>query len=240
MSRLDGKVAIVTGGAQGIGHAVASLFAAEGATVVAADIKDPVAGYPREIETIRLDVSDVDQWRKAVSYIDSTYGRIDVLINNAGIGDEESLLDTTDERWARVIAVTQTGVFLGMRETIPVMQREGGGSIVNFSSIWGIGAVPAAAAYHAAKGAVRMLSKNAAVTYARDGIRVNSIHPGFVDTPLTQAQDPEITKAVIAATPLGRGGRPEELAYACLFLASEESSYVTGVELIVDGGYLAQ
>jgi 3alpha(or 20beta)-hydroxysteroid dehydrogenase len=240
MNRLEGKVVIVTGAAQGIGHAVATLFTMEGAEVTAADIKDPVEDYGADVAFTRLDVSDPENWKRVVAEVEGRHGRIDALINNAGIGFEETLVDTTDERWAQVIAVTQTGVFLGMREVVPVMQRGQGGSIVNFSSIWGIAAVGAAASYHAAKGAVRMLSKNAAVTYASDGIRVNSIHPGFVDTPLTRGQDPELSKAVIAATPLGRAGRPEELAHACLFLASEESSFVTGSELVVDGGYLAQ
>jgi 3alpha(or 20beta)-hydroxysteroid dehydrogenase len=142
--------------------------------------------------------------------------------------------------WTRVIAVNQTGVFLGMREAIRVMRPQKSGSIVNFSSIWGNAAVGGAHAYHATKGAVRNMTKNAAMTYVADGIRVNSVHPGFIDTPLTQAQAPEINAFVIASTPMKRAGQPIEVANGCLFLASDESSYMTGAELVIDGGYLAQ
>ena len=142
--------------------------------------------------------------------------------------------------WMQMIAVDQTGVFLGMREAVPIMRKQKSGSIINISSIWGSAAVGGAHAYHAAKGAVRNMTKNAAMTYVADGIRANSVHPGFIETPLTQAQAPELNEAVIAATPMKRAGKAIEVAYGCLFLASDESSYVTGTELVIDGGYLAQ
>ncbi|MTD53211.1 SDR family NAD(P)-dependent oxidoreductase [Amycolatopsis pithecellobii] len=233
MGRLTGKVAVVTGAAGGIGHAVATLFAQEGATVIATDVRP-------DGDLVPLDVSSEEDWRRVVTEAERAHGRVDVLVNNAGIGVAEGIVESDLASWNRVIAVSQTGAFLGMREVIPVMRRGGGGSIVNVSSIWGVTAVPGLAAYHAAKGAVRTLTKNAAISYAQDGIRVNSVHPGFVDTPMTQANDPAVNAVIIGATPLGRAGRPSEIACACLFLASGESSFVTGAELAVDGGYLAQ
>lgn len=240
MTRLENKIVIVTGGAQGIGYAVATLFAHHGATVIATDQKDPAQGFADGIRFERLDVTSEADWKRVVAAVAERHGRVDVLINNAGTGTYETVTEVTLASWHRVLDVNATGTLLGMREVVPVMQHNGGGSIVNFSSIWGIAAVGMAAAYHASKGAVRTLSKHAAITYAADNIRVNSIHPGFIDTPMTQAQAEEASKTVIAATPLGRAGQPEEVAYGCLFLASDESSFVTGSELIVDGGYLAQ
>jgi 3alpha(or 20beta)-hydroxysteroid dehydrogenase len=238
--RLQGKVALVTGAASGIGEAVSELFASEGATVVAADIAAPRRQPAGGVETRRLDVTSETEWTAAVGDIVERHGRLDVLINNAGIIAYEPLdaLDMT--AWLRMIAVDQTGVFLGMREAVRVMRPRKAGAIVNISSIWGTAAVGGAHAYHAAKGAVRNMTKNAAITYVGDGIRVNSIHPGFIDTPLTRAQAPELNDVVIAATPMKRGGTALEVAYGCLFLASDESSYVTGAELPIDGGYLAQ
>jgi 3alpha(or 20beta)-hydroxysteroid dehydrogenase len=233
MGRLAGKVAVVTGAAGGIGLAVSDLFAKEGAKVIATDVR-------MERDIVPLDVSSEEDWRRVVSEAERDNGRIDILVNNAGIGAAEGIVESDLASWNRVVAVTQTGAFLGMREVIPVMRRAGGGSIVNVSSIWGVTAVPGLAAYHAAKGAVRTLTKNAAITYAHEGIRVNSVHPGFVDTPMTQKNDPSVNDVIISATPLARAGNPSEIAYACLFLASGESSFVTGVELPVDGGYLAR
>ncbi len=240
MGRLDGKVALVTGAAVGMGHAIADLFASEGASVVATDVQDPRPPYGDEVRFTQLDVSDETAWRRVVDEIVEREGRLDVLINNAGVIAYEPLHELAFDEWQRVVSVNQGGVFLGMREVIPAMRRSGGGSIVNFSSIWGNVAVPGAHAYHATKGAVRNMSKNAALTYAEEGIRVNSVHPGFIDTPLTQAQAKDINEQVIGATPMKRAGRPEEVAYGCLFLASDESSFVTGSELVIDGGYLAQ
>ncbi|WP_033288202.1 SDR family NAD(P)-dependent oxidoreductase [Amycolatopsis jejuensis] len=225
--RLAGKTALVTGAASGIGAAVAELFAAEGAKVIATDVR-PQPGI------VELDVSSEEDWRAVLSGVDS----LDILVNNAGIGEGQGIADTDLSTYHRVISITQTGVLLGMREAIPRMPS--GGSIVNICSIWGVAAVPGLAAYHAAKGAVRMLTKNAAVTYAPDGIRVNAVYPGFVDTPLTQGNDPAANAAIIGVTPLGRAAQPVEIAYGCLFLASDEASFVTGADLAIDGGYLAR
>jgi NAD(P)-dependent dehydrogenase (short-subunit alcohol dehydrogenase family) len=238
--RLQGKVVMVTGAASGIGHAVAELFSKEGATVFAGDIKSPAPAYSAGIEAIKLDVTSEPDWASAVGTIVKKSGRLDVLVNNAGIIAYEPLHELDMENWQKMIAVDQTGVFLGMREAVRVMRKRKSGSIVNISSIWGSAAVAGAHAYHAVKGAVRIMSKNAALTYVADGIRVNSVHPGFIDTPLTQAQAQALNEVVIAATPMKRGGKPIEVAYGCLFLASDESSYVTGAELVIDGGYLAQ
>jgi 3alpha(or 20beta)-hydroxysteroid dehydrogenase len=240
MNRLTGKVALVTGAARGIGLATANLFAEEGAMVVASDVANSDAAYHHRVDAARLDVASEEAWREVAAGVERQHGRLDVLVNNAAIATHHGVIDLDLETWNEVIAVTQTGVFLGMRAVIPLMRRGGGGSIINFSSIWGSTAVPGFAAYHAAKGAVRTLSKNAAVTYASDGIRVNSLHPGFVHTPATDGQDPAITRKVLDATPLGRGASPGEIAYACVYLASDESAFVTGSELVIDGGYLAQ
>jgi NAD(P)-dependent dehydrogenase (short-subunit alcohol dehydrogenase family) len=163
-----------------------------------------------------------------------------VLFSNAGIIVYEPIEELELASWERVIGVNQTGVFLGMRAVAPVMRAQGGGSIINVSSIWGNVAVAGAHAYHATKGAVRNMSKNAALTYATEGIRVNSLHPGIINTPLVQAQDPSINEAVVGATPMGRMAEPREIAYGVLFLASDESSFMTGAELVIDGGYTAQ
>jgi 3alpha(or 20beta)-hydroxysteroid dehydrogenase len=238
--RLQGKVALITGAASGIGRAVTDLFAREGAIVFASDIASPDVPYPAGVEALRLDVTGEDDWKTTVDTIVERRGRLDVLINNAGIIAYEPLHELGMKAWMRMIAVDQTGVFLGMREAVRVMRKQKSGSIVNISSIWGSAAVAGAHSYHAAKGAVRNMSKNAAMTYVADGIRVNSVHPGFIHTPLTSAQATDLNEAVIASTPMKRGGQPIEVAWGCLFLASDEASYVTGAELVIDGGYLAQ
>lgn len=238
--RLQEKVVLVTGAASGIGYAVVELFTREGARVFASDIATPLVPYPDKVSALALDVTREDDWERAVDKVTEKYGRLDVLINNAGIIAYEPLHELEMAAWAQMIAVDQTGVFLGMREAIGVMRRQKSGSIINISSIWGSAAVAGAHAYHAAKGAVRNMSKNAAMTYVTDGIRVNSVHPGFIHTALTDAQAPDLNKAVIDATPMKRGGTPIDVAYGCLYLASDESSYVTGTELVIDGGYLAQ
>ena len=238
--RLNNKVALVTGASRGMGHEIAELFAKEGAIVIAGDIAAPEPAYRAGITAVTLNVASEDDWTSVVGDIVTRHGRLDILVNNAGIIAYEPIEELGLQAWDRVIAVNQTGVFLGMRAAIPVMKRNGGGSIVNFSSIWGNAAVPGAHAYHATKGAVRNMTKNAAMTYVADGIRVNSIHPGFIDTPLTQAQAPEINAFVIGSTPMKRAGKPIEIAYGALFLAGDESSYMTGAELVIDGGYLAQ
>ena len=238
--KLRGKVVLVTGAASGIGHAVSELFAKEGATVFASDVGAPTTPYSDGIEVMQLDVTSEGDWETAVDVVIEKHGQLDVLINNAGIIAYEPLHDLDLTQWMKMIAVDQTGVFLGMREAVRVMRRQKSGSIVNISSIWGNAAVAGAHAYHAAKGAVRNMTKNAALTYVGDGIRVNSVHPGFIHTPLTDAQAPELNDVVIASTPMKRGGTPLEVAHGCLYLACDDSSYVTGAELVIDGGYLAQ
>ena len=188
----------------------------------------------------QLEVSSEDDWRRVVAHAEESPGGVDVLVNNAGIITYDLPHEVTLEDWSRVVAVNQTGTWLGMREVVPGMLRRGGGSIINVSSIWGNAAVAGAHAYHATKGAVRNMSKSAAITYAKDGIRVNSLHPGFIVTPLTDAQDPSINEYVVGQTPMGRAGQPEEIAHGAVFLASDESSFMTGSELVIDGGYLAQ
>ncbi len=239
--RLEGKVALVTGAAGGMGHTTAELFASEGAKVIAADVKAPDPAFESEdIEAVELDVSEEDSWRSVVAGIVDRHGTLDVLVNNAGIIAYEPIEDLDLVAWQRIISVDQTGVFLGMREVVPVMRTGGGGSIINISSIWGSVAVAGAHGYHAAKGAVRNMTKNVAMTHVSDGIRVNSIHPGYILTPLTAVQAPEVNQLMIDTTPMKRPGQPIEVAYGSLYLASDESSYVTGIELVIDGGYLAQ
>jgi NAD(P)-dependent dehydrogenase (short-subunit alcohol dehydrogenase family) len=238
--RLKNKVALVTGASRGIGFTIAELFAREGAIVYAGSTSNPRGIFASGVTGVALDVSDEKQWQRVVSNIIETHGKIDILVNNAGIAVYDGVHDCSTENWRKVLAVNQDGCFFGMREVIPHMKAQKAGSIINVSSIWGIGAVPGAHAYHASKGAMLMMSKNAAISYAGDGIRVNSVHPGFIDTPLTQAQDPSINTIIIGMTPLKRAGTTLEIAYGCLFLASDESSFMTGAELVIDGGYLAQ
>jgi NAD(P)-dependent dehydrogenase (short-subunit alcohol dehydrogenase family) len=239
VNRLDGKVAFVTGCSRGIGKAVAELFAVEGATVVATS-RSMEPGQWEGIDCRPLDVASEQEWIDTVAAVVGKYGHVDVLVNNAGIIAYETLHELTTDDWNAVVATNQTGVWIGMREVIPHMIAQGGGSIVNVSSIWGSVAVSGAHAYHATKGAVRNMSKSAAITYATDSIRVNSVHPGFIWTPLTESQAPEINDYVVGQTPMGRAGQPREVANCILFLACDESSFVTGSELVVDGGYLAQ
>jgi 3alpha(or 20beta)-hydroxysteroid dehydrogenase len=237
---MQNKVAVVTGAAHGMGREIAELFAREGAFVIAADIQEAPPYSSTRITSVKLDVANEDDWSRVIESTVATHTRIDVLVNNAGIIAYEPLDELDIKSWERVISVNQTGVFLGMRAVVPVMRSQGKGSIVNFSSIWGNSAVSGAHAYHATKGAVRNMSKNAAMTYVADGIRVNSVHPGFIDTPLTQAQASDINALVIDSTPMKRAGKPIEVANGVLFLACDESSYMTGAELVIDGGYLAQ
>ena len=239
MNRLQGKVTIVTGAGRGIGRAIAEAFVSEGAIVIATS-QSQHNDFGNGIEFHQQDVSEEAGWKSLVESVLERHGRIDVLVNNAGVIAYESLEELSLEDWNRVIAVNQTGVFLGMREVTAPMLAQGSGSIINVSSIWGNAAVSGAHAYHATKGAVRNMSKNAAITFATQGIRVNSLHPGFIATPLTDAQAPEVNEFVVSRTPMGRAGRPEEIAHGAVFLASDESSFMTGSELVIDGGYLAQ
>ncbi|MFF1552975.1 SDR family NAD(P)-dependent oxidoreductase [Rhodococcus erythropolis] len=248
VGRLEGKVAIVSGAARGQGAAEAKLFAAEGAAVVITDIRDQeLAGLRQEIEKDggkvmmhRLDVTDEASWEKTVALTTERFGRLDILVNNAGILNMAGVEETTLDLWNQIIAINQTGTWLGIKTAVPAMRRSGGGSIINVSSIYGLVGSGAAAAYQSTKGAVRLLTKTAAVQYASEGIRVNSIHPGLIDTGMIDAVPSDFIPVVVSATPLGRMGTPTEIAQGALFLASDESSFATGSELVLDGGYTAQ
>ena len=249
--RLAGKVAFVSGGARGMGAAEARLFAREGAHVAFGDVLDE-EGRKVEAEInemsgralyVHLDVTRPESWQAAMDATIEAFGRLDVLVNNAGVLVDGTRDDATIENWDRVMDVNARGVFLGVMAAIPHIRAAGGGSIVNISSISGIiGQQQIHAGYNASKGAVRLLTKSIAVQYASDGIRSNSVHPGPIATPMTEASraDPERYARSIASTPLGRYGSPEDIAYGVLFLASDESSYMTGSELVIDGGYTAQ
>jgi NAD(P)-dependent dehydrogenase (short-subunit alcohol dehydrogenase family) len=238
--RLAGKIAIVTGGGRGIGRATAELFASEGATVVVGDVDISEPFEHAGVTARQLDVTDEQSWQRLVERVVEREGRIDVLMNNAGgVGSYEPIDTITLDDWRRIIDLNQTGTFLGIRAVVPHMRRAGRGSIINVSSIWGLAGAIGVAAYTASKGAVTQMSKNAALSYVGDGIRVNSLHPGIIETPMIAAQDDEITAAVVAATPMKRLGRAIEIAYGALFLASDESSFMTGAQLVIDGGYTA-
>ena len=251
MGRLDDKVAIISGGARGQGAEEARLFAREGARVVFGDILDEegmkVEAEIREMggdaSYIHLDVTNEDDWTRAVEFAESTYGKVDVLVNNAGIGiGTRSLEETTTEEWDRIMGVNVTGVFLGTKHSIPAMRRAGGGSIINISSTAGLVGIGRSAAYTASKGAVRIFTKATATRHAPDKIRCNSVHPGPVGTPFLQEllDNPDRLQARLSGVPLGRLGTPEDIAYGVLFLASDESSFMTGSELVIDGGSTAQ
>ena len=249
--RLEGKVALISGGARGQGAAEAKLFAGEGAKVVFGDVLDDLG---RQVEAeihevggealyIHLDVTNAADWASAVEAAVSRYGRLDVLVNNAGITIRKNVEDTTEEDWDRIMAINAKGVFLGTKQAIPAMRESGGGSIVNISSTAGLVGNPfGGASYAATKGAVRLFTKATAIQYAKESIRCNSVHPGLLETPMTQdmladaAHREERTQRI----PLGRVGTAEDVAYGVLYLASDEASFVTGSELVIDGGATAQ
>lgn len=247
--RLAGKVALISGAARGQGAAEARLFAAEGAKVVLGDILDAegrqvadamnAAADDRRALYVHLDVTRADQWEHAVGIAGREFGGLDVLVNNAGVLGMGGVEDTTEEEWDRIVAVNQKGTWLGMKAAIRAMRDRGGGSIVNISSILGQVGCGAATAYQSTKGAVRIMTKTAAAQYALEAIRVNSVHPGLIASPMTEPLPREVWDQFESSHPMKRAGRPEEVANAVLFLASDEASFITGAELYVDGGYTA-
>ena len=249
--RLAGKVALISGGARGMGAAEARLFAREGAQVVVADVLEAegkavaaeVSAGGGQSVFARLDVTSEADWVQAIALAVSRFGKLNVLVNNAGIGGSSRVEDTTAEAWDRVMGVNAKGVFLGTKAAIPAMRRAGGGSIVNIASQLGlVGMEDSSPQYTASKGAVRLLTKTTALQYAREGIRCNSVHPGPILTPMTEQRraDPVVYQRMLSRIPLGRYGEADEVAYAVLYLASDESAFVTGSELVIDGGWTAQ
>jgi NAD(P)-dependent dehydrogenase (short-subunit alcohol dehydrogenase family) len=248
--RLAGKVALITGGASGMGRSEAAIFVREGATVVVADVLEAegrqvvasIAATGAPARFVKLDVTSEADWREAVEMTVASFGKLDVLVNNAGISgtfDPDTMSTAARDT---LMTVNAKGVFLGMKYAIPAMQQAGRGAIVNISSISGfVGQDKIHMGYNASKGAVRLMTKSAAVQYAKDGIRVNSVHPGIMPPMRTSkaSADPAWREKTLRAVPMKREGRVEEVAYAVLFLASDEASYITGTELVVDGGYLA-
>ena len=247
--RIEGKVALISGGARGQGAAEAKLFAREGAKVVFGDVLDDL-GKQVEAEIneaggealyIHLDVTQEADWVSAVETAVSRFGKLDILVNNAGITIRKNVEDTTEEDWDRIMAINAKGVFLGIKQAIPAMRQSGGGSIINISSIAGL-VGGTTTAYGASKGAVRIFTKSTAIQYANEGIRANSVHPGVIETAMTAGMltDEAGRQASLARHPIGRLGTSEDVAYGVLYLATDEASFVTGSELVIDGGLTAQ
>ncbi len=257
--RLENKVALITGAAHGVtgevkgfGGVAARMFAEEGGKVVLTDIDTDsgertaaeLKAEGHDVMFVKLDVTSESDWENAIGATVSSYGGLDILVNNAGIGGASPVEETTEEAWDLQMDIHAKGVFLGTKYAIPFMRAAGGGSIINISSIYGIVGSPTSSAYHAAKGAIRIFTKSAAIQLAPDNIRVNSVHPGFMATPMTMnsfgSEDAERRQYVLSRIPMGRIGEPEEIAQGILFLASDDSSYMTGSELVIDGGMTAQ
>ena len=249
--RLKGKVALISGGAKGQGKVEAQLFSKEGAKVILGDILDDLGQeVAKDIQEtggaatyVHLDVTNDTDWKSSIEIVLKKYGRLDILVNNAGILIRKGIEDTTSEDWSRIMAINAKGAFLGIKSAIPVMSQSGGGSIINISSTAGLVASPSgSASYTATKGAVRLLTKSTAIQYAHENIRCNSVHPGPIDTDMIQDSITDPTKLTerMERLPMGRFGTAEEVAFGVLYLASDESSFVTGSELVIDGGHTAQ
>jgi meso-butanediol dehydrogenase / (S,S)-butanediol dehydrogenase / diacetyl reductase len=251
-ARLEGKIALITGAASGIGWVTAERFAAEGAVVVLADrAADTLAERLSSLQVLDarhravvLDVTSETAWIRVMQEIDREFGRLDVLVNNAGIGYFRSIVETTFEEWRNILAVNLDSVFLGTKQALPLLVRSGKGSIINMSSIRGQVAGPNVAAYSASKAGVRLFTKSTAIECAAAGnaVRANSVHPGVIETPMSaqSLNDPAKLQKSVERIPVGRLGKPAEIAAAVVFLASDESSYMTGSEITIDGGYTAQ
>ncbi len=250
MNRLEGRVALITGAASGIGRATAERLAEEGAAVLVTDIQDEagqaaadqIAKSGATTAFAHHDVTSEAEWEAACAKAVADLGGLDILVNNAGMGDIKPIEETTLAEWESTVAIDQTGVFLGMKAAGPYLKQSPHASVINISSIFGSsGGFGVSPAYHAAKGAVRTLTKNIALHWATDGIRVNSIHPGFIATPiLEQARDTPLWEGMTALTPMGRLGAPADIAAGVAYLASDDAAFVTGLELYIDGGYMAR
>ena len=244
MGRLDNKVAIITGGASGIGEGMVELFSQEGATVIAADINETALKKVSEKENVvgmKLNVASDEDWKSFAKEVNDRFGKIDILVNNAGISSEKPYEEIDLDDWQKMLSINGFGPFAGIKHVAPYMAEQNKGSIVNISSYTAqIG--QGFNHYSASKGAVRALSKAAATTFGRQGVRVNTLFPGIIETPMTEAlsTSKELLGRLMQATPLQRLGKPEDIANAALFLASDESSYITGSELVIDGGFSAQ
>ncbi|MGH7840116.1 MAG: SDR family NAD(P)-dependent oxidoreductase [Candidatus Binataceae bacterium] len=249
MDRLTGKVALISGGARGQGAAEARLFAAEGAKVVIGDVRDDLCNATaneingkaggKSVKAVHLDVTRAADWRAAVDVCVSEFGGLDILINNAGIFNMSGLEETSEELWDSIVNINQKGVWLGMKECVAAMRKRGGGAIINISSVAGLTGSTGSTAYHGTKGAVRILTKAAAVQYGPEKIRVNSVHPGIINTEMVDIIPKDMRAGFGAMVPLRREGTAEDVARLVLFLASDDSSYCTGAEFIVDGGLTA-
>lgn len=253
-NRLDGKVAVITGGASGIGGATARLFIAEGAKVIVADRQEPrdsalaelIASAPDKVKFVKTDVTREDEVSAAVETAVQTWGKLTSVVACAGVPGQGSDINLTEDEWDRIFAVNAKGVFFLTKHGVRAMLQSGGGSVTNISSAYGIVGAPGYAAYCGSKGAVRTFTKSTAIEHAAQGIRANSIHPGVVETPMLQdifagTEDPEATRAAYSAQqPNGFNGAPEDIAWGCVYLASDEARFVNGVELPIDGGLVAR
>ncbi len=246
--RLEGKVALISGGASGLGEAQALLYAREGAQVMIGDLQEAlgasvvarIGDEGGEAAFTRLDVTELASWQAAVSLTVATFGKLTTLVNNAGIFHPGGIIDESPQGWAKMVAVNQTGVFYGMKAGAPELIQAGAGSaIVNISSLYGLIGSPGAISYHASKAAVRVMGKGAALEFVKQGVRVNTIFPGQIRTPILGDITPEQDAAIKVSIPMGVVGDPMDVAHASLFLASDEARYITGAELWVDGGWYA-